>query len=111
MISFQFIAPPRLSRSRPRARHAYAGAACEACQAAPTLNRLKHSFFPSPAPWRRWLAAHHDKKNELWVGFYKRASGMPSITWPEAVDEALCFGWIDGVRHRIDDERYAIRFT
>ena len=68
-------------------------------------------FFESPAAWRKWLAANHSKHDELWVGFHKKSSGTPSITWPQSVDEALCFGWIDGVRRRIDDERYAIRFT
>lgn len=61
--------------------------------------------------WRDWLAANHAQERELWVGFYKRGSGKPSITWPESVDEALCFGWIDGIRKRIDDDRYVIRFT
>ena len=69
------------------------------------------TFFPSPDAWRRWLAKHHDSAAELWVGFHKRATGRPSLTWPESVDQALCYGWIDGVRRRIDDERYAIRFT
>ena len=68
-------------------------------------------FFESPAAWRRWLAANHAKADELWVGFHKRATGRPSLTWPESVDEALCFGWIDGVRKRIDAERYVIRFS
>lgn len=69
------------------------------------------TYFPTPAAFRRWLEKHHDRANELLVGFYKKGSGRPSITWPEAVDEALCFGWIDGVRRSIDDERYTIRFT
>ena len=68
-------------------------------------------FFASPAEWRRWLAANHARIDQLWVGFHKRATGKPSLTWPESVDEALCFGWIDGLRKRIDDERYIIRFT
>jgi uncharacterized protein YdeI (YjbR/CyaY-like superfamily) len=68
-------------------------------------------FFESPAEWRRWLAANHKKEDELWVGFHKRATGKPSLTWPESVDEALCFGWIDGLRKSIDGERYKIRFT
>ena len=69
------------------------------------------TFFDSPADWRTWLRAHHAGATELSVGFWKKASGRPSITWPESVDEALSFGWIDGVRHRIDDEAYRIRFT
>jgi uncharacterized protein YdeI (YjbR/CyaY-like superfamily) len=68
-------------------------------------------FFRSPAEFRRWLERHHRSRRELIVGFHKRHTGKPSLTWPEAVDEALCFGWIDGVRRRLDDERYAIRFT
>ena len=68
-------------------------------------------FFKTPAAFRKWLAANHAKAKELWVGFYKKASGKPSITWPESVDEALCFGWIDGVRKTIDDESYVIRFS
>jgi uncharacterized protein YdeI (YjbR/CyaY-like superfamily) len=75
------------------------------------LERVKPLFFATPAEWRRWLSKHHASAAELWVGFYKRGSGRPSITWPESVDEALCFGWIDGVRKRLDDERYVIRFT
>jgi uncharacterized protein YdeI (YjbR/CyaY-like superfamily) len=72
---------------------------------------MKPTFFPTPAAWRAWLEKHHDKHTELLVGFYKRESGIPSITWPESVDAALCFGWIDGVRRRIDDVSYSIRFT
>jgi uncharacterized protein YdeI (YjbR/CyaY-like superfamily) len=69
------------------------------------------TFFATPAEWRTWLEEHHATAPELSVGFWKRGSGKPSITWPESVDEALCFGWIDAVRHRIDDEAYRIRFT
>ncbi len=68
-------------------------------------------YFASSLLFRRWLEQHAGSATELEVGFHKRGSGTPSITWPEAVDEALCFGWIDGVRHRIDDARYRIRFT
>jgi uncharacterized protein YdeI (YjbR/CyaY-like superfamily) len=68
-------------------------------------------FFSTPAKWRAWLKANHAKKAELWVGFYKKGSGKPSITWPESVDQALCFGWIDGLRKSINDESYMIRFT
>jgi len=68
-------------------------------------------FFATPLLFRTWLDANHDKERELLVGFYKRSSGRPSITWPESVDEALCFGWIDGVRRSIDEESYSIRFT
>ena len=72
---------------------------------------MKPTFFATPSEFRRWLEEHHATARELWVGFYKKDSGRPSITWPEAVDEALCYGWIDGVRRRIDDVSYAIRFT
>jgi uncharacterized protein YdeI (YjbR/CyaY-like superfamily) len=68
-------------------------------------------FFRTPADFRRWLERHHGTQPELWVGFYKKGSGRPSITWPEAVDEALCFGWIDGIRKSVDAERYVNRFT
>jgi uncharacterized protein YdeI (YjbR/CyaY-like superfamily) len=68
-------------------------------------------FFAAPAAWRAWLQAHHASEGVLWVGFHKKDSGTPSITWPESVDEALCFGWIDGVRKSLDATRYAIRFT
>ena len=69
------------------------------------------TFFATPAEWRAWLEKHHATAPELSVGFWKTNSGKPSITWPQSVDEALCFGWIDAVRHRIDDETYRIRFT
>jgi uncharacterized protein YdeI (YjbR/CyaY-like superfamily) len=68
-------------------------------------------FFPTPADMRKWFAAHHATAGELWVGFHKKASGEPSVTWPESVDEALCVGWIDGIRKSIDAGRYKIRFT
>lgn len=71
----------------------------------------KPIFFAAPSEFRRWLHAHHRTATEVLVGFYKKASGRPSMTWPESVDEALCFGWIDGVRRRVDAERYMIRFT
>jgi uncharacterized protein YdeI (YjbR/CyaY-like superfamily) len=69
------------------------------------------TFFATPADFNRWLKRHHATEPELWVGFYKRDSGKPSITWPESVDEALCYGWIDGVRRSRDAESYMIRFT
>ncbi|MBE1444046.1 YdeI/OmpD-associated family protein [Paenibacillus sp. OAS669] len=68
-------------------------------------------FFATPSEFRAWLEENHDKAQSLQVGFYKKASGKPSMTWPESVDEALCFGWIDGVRKGIDDVSYTIRFT
>ena len=72
---------------------------------------MKPTFFASPAEWRAWLQEHHEEHQELWVGFLKKGSGKPSITWPEAVDGALCFGWIDGVRKSHSQTSYVIRFT
>ena len=69
------------------------------------------TFFATPADFRAWLEENHERAAELWVGFHKKATGRPSITWPEAVDEALCFGWIDGIRRSLGDESYVIRFT
>ncbi|HEU0015443.1 MAG TPA: YdeI/OmpD-associated family protein [Longimicrobium sp.] len=68
-------------------------------------------FFATPAEWRAWLEAHHASERELLVGFHKVGSGRPSITWPESVDQALCFGWIDGVRRSLGPDAYTIRFT
>jgi uncharacterized protein YdeI (YjbR/CyaY-like superfamily) len=68
-------------------------------------------YFTSPAEFRRWLAGHHATERELLVGFYKKASGKPGISYKDAVDEALCFGWIDGVKQRVDEIRYTHRFT
>lgn len=68
-------------------------------------------FFATPANFCAWLKEHHASEKQLWVGFYRKASGHPSITWPESVDEALCVGWIDGIRKGIDDSSYMIRFT
>jgi len=72
---------------------------------------MKTLFFATPADFRAWLEKHHAVEMELSVGFYKRDSGRPSITWPESVDVALCYGWIDGVRNSIDEISYRIRFT
>jgi len=72
---------------------------------------MKPTFFPRPAAFRAWLKKHHKTAPELIVGFYKKDSGKPSITWPEAVDEALCFGWIDGVRKSVGADAYTIRLT
>jgi uncharacterized protein YdeI (YjbR/CyaY-like superfamily) len=68
-------------------------------------------FFETPADFRAWLEEHHESEKELLVGFYRKGSKLPSITWPQSVDEALCFGWIDGIRRGIDDYSYSIRFT
>jgi uncharacterized protein YdeI (YjbR/CyaY-like superfamily) len=72
---------------------------------------MKTLFFATPADFRAWLDLHHARDQELSVGFYKKDSGKPSITWPESVDAALCYGWIDGVRNSIDESSYRIRFT
>jgi uncharacterized protein YdeI (YjbR/CyaY-like superfamily) len=72
---------------------------------------MEPTFFATPDEFRAWLDKHHEIETELLVGFHKKGSGRPSITWPESVDQALCFGWIDGVRRRIDDASYSIRFT
>lgn len=72
---------------------------------------MKAIFFATPAKFRKWLEKHYPKETELIVGFYKVDSGKPSITWSQSVDQALCFGWIDGVRRSIDEESYCIRFT
>lgn len=69
------------------------------------------THFRSPAELRKWFRANHATATELWVGIYRKSSGKPSITWAEAVDEALCVGWIDGIRKRVDDESYTNRFT
>ncbi len=68
-------------------------------------------FFAKASDLREWFEAHADSERELWVGYHRKATGVPSITWPEAVDEALCVGWIDGVRKSLDEERFIQRFT
>jgi uncharacterized protein YdeI (YjbR/CyaY-like superfamily) len=72
---------------------------------------MKPLFFTTAAEWRAWLQQNHEREEEVLVGFHKRGSGKPSLTWPESVDHALCFGWIDGVRRSIDSSSYTIRFT
>ncbi|MGI8890788.1 MAG: YdeI/OmpD-associated family protein [Chthoniobacterales bacterium] len=72
---------------------------------------MKIVFFPKPLDFRKWLLRNHTSAPELLVGFHKKHTGQPSITWPESVDEALSFGWIDGIRGRIDESSYTIRFT
>jgi len=73
--------------------------------------RSKPTFFARAADFRIWLSTNHQSTGELLVGFYKKDSGKPSLTWSESVDVALCFGWIDGVRRKFNDEAYTIRFT
>jgi uncharacterized protein YdeI (YjbR/CyaY-like superfamily) len=75
----------------------------------PTPAEVTH--FRTPADLRTWFRANHAKAGELWIGFYRKDSGKPSITWPESVDEALCVGWIDGIRKSLGAESYTIRFT
>ena len=72
---------------------------------------MKPRYFATPEKFRAWLAQHHAGKRELLVGFHKKGSGRPSIDWPQSVDEALCFGWIDGVRRSLGPVSYTIRFT
>jgi uncharacterized protein YdeI (YjbR/CyaY-like superfamily) len=72
---------------------------------------MKAVFFETAFDFRRWLKTEHQKRDELWVGFRKKATGKASISYPEAVDEALCYGWIDGVRKSIDEGSYTVRFT
>lgn len=73
--------------------------------------QIRPTFFAKPADFRKWLAKHHATETELWVGFYKKSTGKPSITWQEAVDQVLCFGWIDGIRKSVDADVYIQRFT
>ncbi len=72
---------------------------------------MKPIFFPTQSNFRQWLEENHERETELLVGFYKVGSGKPSMSWSQSVDEALCFGWIDGVRRKVDAESYSIRFT
>ena len=72
---------------------------------------MKIAFFQSASDFREWLALNHDKVHEVWVGFYKKKSGKIGVSYPQAVDEALCFGWIDGVKKAVDDVSYTHRFT
>jgi uncharacterized protein YdeI (YjbR/CyaY-like superfamily) len=73
--------------------------------------RLIVRFFCSQSAFRKWLEGHHDQSRELWVGFYRKESGKGGITYRQALDEALCFGWIDGLRKSVDETGYTIRFT
>ena len=77
-----------------------------------TLNlNMEPLFFKTPAEFRAWLEDHHKTMAELLVGFHKTGSGKQSMTWPESVDQALCYGWIDGIRRSVGEESYSIRFT
>lgn len=68
-------------------------------------------FFSDQDEFRKWLEKYYDKESEIIVGYYKTWTGKPSMTWSQSVDQAICFGWIDGIRRSIDEERYSIRFT
>jgi len=72
---------------------------------------MKPTFFKTQQAFRKWLGQHHAEVAELWVGFHRRDSGKGGITYPQALDEALCFGWIDGLRKTVDESRYMVRFT
>lgn len=72
---------------------------------------MQPTFFETPAMFRRWLKKNHDKANEIWIGFWKKASGKTGMDYQQALDEALCFGWIDGLVHKHDEQSYAQRFT
>lgn len=93
--------PPSKKKPTPRAANS----------AKLSASRREPTYFATPDAFRAWLEANHAKETELLVGFYKTATGRPSITWPESVDEALCFGWIDGVRRSLGTDAYSIRFT
>jgi uncharacterized protein YdeI (YjbR/CyaY-like superfamily) len=75
------------------------------------ISEAKPTFFATPSDFRNWLSDNHDRVTELLVGYYKVGSGKPGMTWSESVDQAICYGWIDGVRQSIDKESYFIRFT
>ena len=77
----------------------------------PATDAADPVYFATPAGLRRWFGKHHATARELWVGYHRKSTGQASITWPESVDQALCFGWIDGIRKSVDQTRYKIRFT
>jgi uncharacterized protein YdeI (YjbR/CyaY-like superfamily) len=75
------------------------------------ITPMEPIYFSSPAEFRHWLETHHTQEKEVYVGYHKKGTGIPTLTWAESVDEALCFGWIDGIRKSVDEQRYKIRFT
>jgi uncharacterized protein YdeI (YjbR/CyaY-like superfamily) len=77
----------------------------------PTPTPRDVQYFSSPDELRDWFDANHETATELWLGYHRKATGRPTVSWSEAVDEALCVGWIDSVRYRVDEERSAQRFT
>ncbi len=84
---------------------------CANCPTELQYGAMKATYFRAPAEFRRWLEKNHRTARELLVGYYKKQTGKPTMTWPESVAEALCFGWIDGIRRSVDGQRYTIRFT
>ncbi len=72
---------------------------------------MQPTFFKNPAEWRQWLKENHDKADEIWLGYYKKNSGNANYSWSASVDEAICYGWIDGLRRSVDEVSYMIRFT
>lgn len=100
-----------MARRGPARRTKTITAAARAKARGSRSSRDRPTFFATPADFRAWLAAHAATATELTVGFYKVGSGKPSITWPEAVDEALAFGWIDGIRRSLGTDAYTNRFT
>lgn len=69
------------------------------------INDAKHFYLKSAKEWRKWLEKNHEREDAVWLVFYKKSAGQPCITWSEAVDEALCFGWIDSIKRKLDEER------
>jgi uncharacterized protein YdeI (YjbR/CyaY-like superfamily) len=98
-------------KPRKKKKPAAKGGSRKKSKGAKAAGTAEPTFFESAVAFRKWLAAHHLTAKELLVGFHKRSTGKPSMRWPESVDEALSFGWIDGVRRRVDEERYSIRFS
>ena len=72
---------------------------------------MKLHFFHTASELGKWFSLNHDRSDELWVGYYKRSTGKETLTWNESVEEALCYGWIDGIRMSVDESSYTIRFT
>ena len=85
--------------------------ALDACHRHNLIMNSGARYFATSAAFRIWLRRNHRTETELQVGYFKKHTGKPSVSWPESVAEALCYGWIDGIRKRIDDDRYVIRFT
>jgi uncharacterized protein YdeI (YjbR/CyaY-like superfamily) len=77
----------------------------------PELNLMDLNYSKTPAEWREWLRNNHDRSTGVWLVFHKKESGLPSIDYEDAVNEALCFGWIDSIIKKIDEEQYARKFT